>query len=468
MSEQEFIEICRCGETSVVQFKQEFTGQREIAKEMIAFANTRGGKILFGVKDKTGEMAGLTYDEIQTISRELGNAANEQVRPTIYIDTDVVKVETKLFLVCSVAEGRNKPYKNLVGEIWVKQGADKRRVTENSEILSLFQESGAYLPERDVMPGTSVRDIEMTYVNEYFSRTFGKEKEDFGMPIESLLQSQGILSTNGELTRAGLLFFGRHPQLHMPSFVIKAVSFVGNEIGGSEYRDSRDIPGTVPWLFREGMSFLTSNLQHRQQGQNFNKVGILEVPEVVLEEVLQNSLVHLDLLDRAAIRLLIFDNRIEIINPGCLFGGLSVDDIKLGKTKQRNPLISTFASRTMIYRGLGSGISRVLREEANVELVNDESGNEFKVIIWRNIETTQTKDNVAVNVAVDLTDRQREILSFISTNVAVNVAVNTQNIANHFEVNRKTVQRDLSILISHSLIIWVGSSKTGHWEVVKP
>lgn len=73
MNEQEFIEVCKCGETTTVQFKQEFTGQREIAKEMIAFANTRGGKILFGVKDKTGDLVGLTYDEIQNISRELGN-----------------------------------------------------------------------------------------------------------------------------------------------------------------------------------------------------------------------------------------------------------------------------------------------------------------------------------------------------------------------------------------------------------
>lgn len=83
MTQEELKDIARCGETTTIQFKEQFTGQKEIAKEMIAFANTLGGQIFFGIKDKTGELVGLSYDEIQTINRELGNAANEHVRPTI-------------------------------------------------------------------------------------------------------------------------------------------------------------------------------------------------------------------------------------------------------------------------------------------------------------------------------------------------------------------------------------------------
>ena len=118
MTEDIFKDLCLCGETTKVQFKESFTSQKEIAKEMIAFANTKGGVILFGVEDKCGKLVGLSYDEIQVISRELGNAANEQVRPTIYIETEVVRVEEKHFLICSVEEGKNKPYKNLNGEIF--------------------------------------------------------------------------------------------------------------------------------------------------------------------------------------------------------------------------------------------------------------------------------------------------------------------------------------------------------------
>ena len=92
MTEDIFKDLCLCGETTKVQFKEAFTSQKEIAKEMIAFANTKGGVILFGVEDKCGKLVGLSYDDIQVISRELGNAANEQVRPTVYIETEVVLV----------------------------------------------------------------------------------------------------------------------------------------------------------------------------------------------------------------------------------------------------------------------------------------------------------------------------------------------------------------------------------------
>ena len=402
MTDKELKDICLCGETTRVQFKREFTTQKEIAKEMIAFANSRGGIILFGVEDKTGELVGLSYEQLQQTSRELGNTAQEQVRPTIYIETEVVKAEEKHFLVCSIAEGRNKPYKNLQGEIWVKQGSDKRRITENTEILSLFQSTGMYRPEEDAIRGTSMNDLEITYLKEYFRTVYNREMEDFGQPVESMLRSLGIIAESGEVTRAGMLYFGKNPGLHERSFMVKAVAFDGNTIGDTAYIDSRDISGTIPWMFRESMTFLKSVLRHQQQGQNFNKVGILEIPEVVLEELLQNAFVHIDLLHAAAIRLLVFNDRIEIINPGCLYGGLQVEDIKLGVSRQRNPLMATLAGKTMIYRGLGSGIIRVIKEGVQVDFVNEESANQFRTIVWRTIQ----KDGSTIQK--DLTTTQKD------------------------------------------------------------
>ena len=233
-------------------------------------------------------------------------------------------------------------------------------------------------------------DLEMVYLKDYFKTVYNRDMEDFGQPVESMLRSLGIIAANGEVTRAGMMYFGKNPGLHERSFMVKAVAFDGVTIGDTSYIDSRDISGTIPWMFRESMTFLKSVLRHQQQGQNFNKVGILEIPEVVLEELLQNAFVHIDLLHAAAIRLLVFTDRVEIINPGCLFGGLQVEDIKLGVSRQRNPLMATLASKTMIYRGLGSGIIRVMKEGVRVEFVNEESANQFKTIIWR---TTQKNES---------------------------------------------------------------------------
>lgn len=200
MTTDEFIELCRCGETTKVQYKECFTTQTKIAQEMVAFANTHGGVMLFGVQDKTGKMLGLSYQQLQDTGLELGNTANEQVKPAIYIETEVVKADDKRFLVCHIAEGKNKPYKTNNGEIWVKQGQDKRRVTENSEILELFQDSGFFHAEEVAVRDSSAKDLEMTYLRDYFQKVYGKAIEDFDQSLESMLRSLGVMNGKGELT----------------------------------------------------------------------------------------------------------------------------------------------------------------------------------------------------------------------------------------------------------------------------
>ena len=384
MTQEELYGMIRCGETSRVQFKRQFTTQKQIAEEMVAFANSEGGVILFGVEDKTGEVIGLDYGDIQKATRELGNTANEHVRPTIYIHTDVMELGGKKILIVEVLRGRNKPYKDLSGSIWVKQGADKRRVTENSEILGLFQDAGEFYADEMGVEGTSEDDIDTKALDRFFENVYHKSLKDFGVPKAKLLKNLHITDDRGRLTRAGLLFFGEHPQWHEHVFVIRAVRFYGNSIAGTEYRDSRDIDGTIPEMFEQGMMWLKSCLYRPQSGQSFNSVGKLEIPETVLEELLQNALVHADLLKPAAIRLLVFDDRVEIINPGCVFGGHTLDEVMLGNSFARNPLMANFCGKTMPYRGLGSGIPRVLTEDSCVEFVDDKAGNQFTARIYRN------------------------------------------------------------------------------------
>ncbi|MBR1721654.1 MAG: ATP-binding protein, partial [Treponema sp.] len=92
MNSLDLLTIISQGETSKVQFKLRLDNKESIADEMIAMSNSLGGMILFGVEDKTGEIIGLDYDQLQMTSRELGNIANDSVKPQIYIYTEVVAV----------------------------------------------------------------------------------------------------------------------------------------------------------------------------------------------------------------------------------------------------------------------------------------------------------------------------------------------------------------------------------------
>ena len=208
-----------------------------------------------------------------------------------------------------------------------------------------------------------------------------------------MLKNIHILNHHGVPTLAGYLFFGKHPEYNCPTCMVKAISFFGNDLAGTQYRDSKEILGNMPQLYDKSMAFLKANLHNvQEEGASFNTLGKLEIAEEVLEEVVQNALVHQDLLRPAPIRLFVFDNRVEVISPGALAGGLTEEDIRNGKTYQRNPYLATFATNALYYKGIGSGIVRILAEYPDIRLENDVNGKEFKVTIPRTIPNGSLKD----------------------------------------------------------------------------
>ncbi|HAO22523.1 MAG TPA: ATP-dependent DNA helicase RecG [Desulfobacteraceae bacterium] len=386
MNALELLDIIESGETSRVQFKENLTSPDKFAAEMVAMSNSMGGVILLGVRDKTGEIIGLSYDELRDYNNKIGDIATNNIIPLIYVITEVVSMEDKKkILLVYITEGVNKPYKDKKLAVWVKQSSDKRRVTDNTEMLRLFQRSGNLYADEMEVYNTAIKDINENNFIRYFKKEFEEDIEATGLEYSRILNNLNILR-NERLTLGGLLFFGSDPQRFKPAFCIKAVSFFGNDIGSSEYRDSKDIQGTIPEMFEKGMSFFTSNLKWEQKGQNFNSTGILEVSKIALEELLQNALVHRDYLKNAPLRLLIFDNRIEIISPGSLPNNLTVENIKFGNVVVRNNLLATFCAKTMNYRGLGSGIKRSLKEQPDIEFTNDVEGEQFIVTIPRKTE----------------------------------------------------------------------------------
>ncbi len=494
MTEGILKDLCLCGETTKVQFKETFTSQKEIAKEMVAFANSKGGVILFGVEDKTGKPVGLSYDQIQTISRELGNTANEQVRPTLYIETEVVRMEGKHFLVCTVEEGKNKPYKNLNGEIWVKQGADKRRITENAEILALFQDSGSYQPDAAGVNNTTFADLDRYAIDEYLQKVYSTTLDGFGHNAEQVLKNIHVLNSNGVPTLAGYLFFGKHPECQCPTCMVKAVSFFGNDLAGTHFRDTKEILGNMPQIYDKSMAFLKSNLHNiQEEGASFNTLGKLEISEEVLEEVVQNALVHRDLLRSAPIRIFVFDNRVEVISPGALAGGLTEDDIRNGKTFQRNPFMATFATYALRYKGIGSGIVRILSEYPDIQLENDVNAKEFKVIIWRTIQksdfttqketlkdsgttqksdsttqksdfTTQKSDFTTQKESLKDSDTtQKRVLEFFKEHPTGTRAEATETLG---DITEDGVKFIIGKLQQKGLLKRIGGRKHGEWQVL--
>lgn len=448
------------GESSVLQFKLKWSDNDKMAREMVAFANSRGGAIVFGIEDKTGRIEGLSYDEVQTLSSQAGNMAENNIVPTLYIHSYPEEIDGKTVLVVEIPAGSNKPYKTLKGgEIYVKQGADKRLVKENRELMRMFYDCGQYYPDSAGVPGTSVSSLSESAIDRFFLNQFGRRKEDWGVPVETLYQNMSLIDAKGQATLAGMLFFGVMPTWKCPAFKIKAVCFVGNELGGTQYRDSVDLEGTIPEMYEQALRFCEGNLRHLQDGQSFNSEGHLEVSRIVLEELIQNALVHREMLGTDVVKLLIFDNRIVIESPGCLPGDLTVEKIQLGCAAIRNPLISQLCAKTMPYRGLGSGITRALMSGERIDLYNDVERDKFVATVWRAGKVATSDMKVATLDTKMVTSDAN-----IATSGGIKVETSDDKVATFLQKERLS-QQELRELMRWACKEWVSlediATKTG-------
>jgi predicted HTH transcriptional regulator len=167
MKALEILDLISKGESSTVQFKERLPHQDSLAQEMVAFSNTEGGILIIGVNDKTGSLNGLSFDEIQTINRQLVKVPSQSVFPSITITTETVNVEGSNLIVVGIKEGFSKPYKDRLGSIYMKNGSDKRRVTSNDEISRLLQSSKAMFADEMIIQGTTTANVNMWNITKY-------------------------------------------------------------------------------------------------------------------------------------------------------------------------------------------------------------------------------------------------------------------------------------------------------------
>ena len=397
----------KAGEVSGVQFKERILDKYDIACELVAFSNSHGGKLVVGIKDKTGETNALSYSEVQATANLLSDIASENVVPSILIKIDTVEVEDGNLVVATVKEGLNKPYHDNKGIVWVKNGADKRKVFDNAELAEMMTDCGSFAPDEAGVRDATVNDLDATTIKQFLGNRFERVLEKKGLTgdafneasldaicsaiakghdCEKILRNLRFIRPDGTLTVAAMLLFGKYTQRWMPMMTAKCICFAGNSIGGKVFRDKvndADMEGNLLHQYDTIMDFFTRNLHNVQVGDEFNSMGKLEIPYTSLVEFTVNSLVHRSLNMKAPVRIFIFDNRVEIHSPGALPNGLTIDDIKAGTSMPRNMFLFNNAIYLLPYTGVGSGITRALDEDVNVTFMNNDKAQEFVITVWR-------------------------------------------------------------------------------------
>jgi len=191
------------------------------------------------------------------------------------------------------------------------------------------------------------------------------------------------LMKDGILNVSGALLFAKNPSIRLPVFIVKAASYPGIEVDTERFLDSRDIAGKMERVFDESLHFALGSIFHTQGDRDINSVGEPEIARIVFVELIANALIHRDYFVSAPVRIFIFRDRIEIISPGHLPNNLTVENIKSGNSNIRNPILASYATKILPYRGLGSGIIRALKAHPAIDFEDDRDGNQFKAIIHR-------------------------------------------------------------------------------------
>jgi ATP-dependent DNA helicase RecG len=448
------------GEDSTRQFKLDVNNSESLAAEIAAFSNFNGGTIFIGVADD-GSMSGLSKEDVHRINQLISNASSHLVRSPVTVHTQNIAVENdRIVIILTIPKGIDKPYFDKNGVIWLKTGADKRRVNSKEELRRLFQISDQF--HADELPTkASIDKLDKLRFRDFLRDVYKQEYPATQEELLQLLKNMNLATDDGVLNLAGVLMFAERPEWIKPQFVVKAIRYPGNKIHVTDYLDTEDFAGPLRKIFDDAMAFIMRNLHKIQAGRGVNAPGLPEIPESVFEELLVNALVHRDYLVNASIRIFIFDNRIEIISPGHLPDNLTVEKIRTGNSNIRNPILVSYIAKGLLpYHGLGSGIKRAIEQWPEVDFNDDREGCLFTVIVHRRnydlheiLESSQKSSQKT----------EEHILGLIKQDPFIT----TEQLGTIIGITRRAVLKHTNKLKEQGRLQRIGPDKGGHWEFIR-
>ncbi len=367
------------------EFKEQGVHPDDIAAALVAFANTDGGQLIFGVSnDRT--ITGV--DDPDCLMKRIDQIAYQNCEPPLAVLQEIVRTDgDRVVVVVNIPKGDQRPYCIISGDYLIRTTTGRRRASRQ-ELLRLFQSAESLYYDKTVVWRATLRDLDEQRFIDFFRRAYQREIGS-DQKIEHLLKNMRLLEErDGERhpTLAGLLCFGRDPQLFFPYAQISAARIAGTTLAAPP-SDAKSIGGTLFDILEDTARFLRIHLRSPHVIRGFEPEEQPEIPEEALRELIVNALVHRDYTLAAPVRVLIFDDRLEIRTPGGLPNSVTIDAILLGAAHVlRNPTLYTMFSRAGLVTGPGSGVLRareLIEQHPHTKLHLAVVENEFVATILR-------------------------------------------------------------------------------------
>lgn len=381
--------LIAAGENLHVEFKQWPVQPDDLAAAIVAFANTDGGQLILGVDDH-GQVIGIAEGDRDRVAQTVDNVAFHNIHPpaTVVLET-TTDLQGRVVLIAQIPKGSQRPYRTNCGVYYIRT-ASGRRQASREELLRLFQASESLYYDETPMLATSLSDIEAQAQADILDFAQQRGVDVAAVDPQRLLLNWKLLAQNGDhfsLTVAGVLFLARGPQQWLPTAYVTALRIPGTDISVAP-SDQKRIEGRVLAMLEDTTRFLEIHLPRPHHIQRLSSEVISELPTEVFREALVNAVAHRDYTISAPIRILIFEDRIEIRTPGTLPNTVTLESLPFGIHVLRNPMMYNMLLRVGLVTDVGSGIPRMMRlvrQATGRELTFRLEGNEFVLALPRKV-----------------------------------------------------------------------------------
>lgn len=348
-------------ESNNLEFKEKMTDSHHFLREVIAFCNTFGGRILIGIRDD-GAIVGVSDDEAESLLESVPQTIYQSVHPNVMPKVYTQRIDGRLVVAIQVSEGMNKPYfqksKGLDAGTFVRVGRSSIKA-DASVIRDLEWRNKGRSPDERPMYGASVRDIDEEALRRFLTQ---KKIRNHKSNLWEIARSYRLICEDqGEMypTVAGILLFGKDPQEWLPESYIVCSQIRGNE--GREIVRTIDCKGDLFSQFNTAYNFILESIPKKFVIKGKKREETFQIPEIGIREVLMNAIVHRDYNVQGPTKVALFENRLEIFSPGSFPGPLQPWGLEDGITYIRNTYTCKVFREAGYIEKMGTGFRELFR-----------------------------------------------------------------------------------------------------------
>jgi ATP-dependent DNA helicase RecG len=346
------IESIKKGESKTLELKATLPKNESIAKTVIAFSNTSGGKLIFGVNDER-EIIGINDEMLFEMQDKIASIIADNCSPGIMPEIYSVNIENKLVLVIEVARGNLKPYflktQGKADGTYVRLGATNR-IADLETIAELERQKRHVSFDEEICYDEVFRKLDISPLLIRFEKV-GKPLND-----EKLKNLKLIKEENGAIfpTNALMIILGKF--MHC---TVKCARFKGTTM--SVFTDKKEYGDNIFSILENTQSFVLNHINLKGEIKGLYRTDTYEIPVPAIREALINAVIHRDYVNQGRdIKVGIYDDIVNIVSPGGLPNSITIEDALSGRSEARNRVVANVFKELGLIEQWGSGLNRII------------------------------------------------------------------------------------------------------------